>query len=63
MEEESKDDICSICNNIKQHKTNTFVCTHSFCQICIVKWYQECKYKELPCTCPICRKIDDIWGT
>jgi hypothetical protein len=63
MEYKEEEEICIICNDVKKHSTNTFVCIHNFCQECIVKWYRECKSKHLPITCPVCRKVDNIWGT
>lgn len=62
MEESKEDNICSICCNIKEYSTNTFVCEHNFCQNCIVKWYISCKNLHREPHCPLCRKVDNIWG-
>ncbi len=63
MEESKETDICTICCNQKESSTATFVCEHTFCQPCLVSWYKDCKSKNIPRTCPLCRKIDHIWGT
>jgi hypothetical protein len=63
--EEYKDDIdekCPICSDNLKSPTPTFVCSHVFCQECIVTWYKNCVYNHKPTSCPICRKIDNIWG-
>lgn len=61
MEEEN--DKCSICHYDMEHKTTTFVCNHEFCQFCLTNWYKNCKKENKPVTCPICRKVDNIWGS
>lgn len=53
---------CIICLEKKRAETCTFVCSHSFCQPCIVEWYKNCVNKKLKPTCPTCRKEDNIWG-
>ncbi len=60
--EEKEEELCSICNDVFKHKTSTFVCSHNFCQTCIVQWNVECRRRGVPVTCPVCRKIDNIWG-
>jgi hypothetical protein len=60
---EDYDKICPICVLEKCAPTTTFVCKHEFCQQCIVNWNRECKRNGRPVTCPICRKVDTIWGT
>jgi hypothetical protein len=62
MEESKEENICSICNEVAQSKTATFVCKHIFCQPCIVSWYFTCVNNHREPTCPVCRKVDNIWG-
>lgn len=57
------DILCTICGNQKVHTTSTFVCIHTFCQKCLVLWYKKCRTEEREPTCPLCRKVDNIWGT
>lgn len=54
---------CPICNDAPQDETKTFVCNHSFCQTCLVTWYTQCVNNDTTPTCPLCRKVDTIWGT
>lgn len=63
LAEEEDDDLCPICSDIKMASTTTFVCEHSFCQRCIVGWYQNCVINGQQPSCPMCRKIDNIWGS
>ncbi len=62
--EDSTDEIenCSICGCEKKEKTTTFVCSHSFCQNCLTKSYFLCVELQREPHCPICRKVDNIWG-
>jgi hypothetical protein len=62
--EEHKEEIenCSICCLKKEAETKTFVCDHLFCQKCIVSWYVSCVNQHIQPHCPICRKVDNIWG-
>ena len=60
---EENDNICCICSDIRIDETRTFVCEHQFCQVCIVDWYKSCVNREIAPNCPLCRKIDHIWGT
>jgi hypothetical protein len=62
MEEIKEEDICPICNDIAQNKTPTFVCAHIYCQTCITKWYFLCVDSQKEPHCPICRKVDNVWG-
>ena len=59
---EMEDKICSICNDIRTHETSTFVCSHKMCQECLVTWYKQCVSNHRESHCPICRKVDNIWG-
>ena len=61
-EELSIDLMCPICSGAFRSSTPTFVCEHKFCQECIVAWNRECISRHRPVTCPICRKIDNVWG-
>ena len=65
MEEskEAEDRKCPICSEDKESETTTFVCEHSFCQTCIVQWYRNCVAAAREPTCPLCRKIDNVWGS
>ncbi len=63
MEEEYKEiENCSICSGRKEAETKTFVCNHSFCQQCITSWYFLCVNQGRQPHCPMCRKVDNIWG-
>ncbi len=57
------DEKCSICLNEKRAPTTTFVCSHTFCQPCIVNWYRDCIRRNIRPHCALCRKVDDVWGT
>jgi len=56
------DDLCPICYCEKEAETRTFVCTHIFCQSCLVTWYKNCKAQGLQPVCPLCKKVDNIWS-
>ena len=62
-EEVDHDLVCTICGEIRRAETATFVCDHKFCQECIVFWYRKCVAERRQPTCPLCRKVDDVWGT
>lgn len=54
-----EEEICSICLCKKYKEVRTFVCSHTFCQDCIIKWYiKRIKEKTTP-FCPLCMKEDD----
>lgn len=56
--QEKNNDICSICLLEKYKEVRTFVCSHSFCQDCVVGWYiKKIKSNEKP-MCPICLRED-----
>jgi len=54
---------CTICGERRRAETATFVCEHKFCQECIVLWYRKCVTERRHPTCPLCRKVDNIWGS
>ena len=60
---EDEDTKCPICSEERESETTTFVCKHLYCQKCIVQWYRSCVDEGKEPTCPLCRKVDDKWGT
>lgn len=57
MEIEFKEN-CSICLTNFRDPTKTFVCSHVFCQPCIVNWNFKCVKDKKQVSCPLCRTID-----
>lgn len=49
---------CIICFSNKKKEVNTFICDHSFCKECLIKWYSSCLEKEKLPYCPLCIKTD-----
>ncbi|KAJ7161639.1 hypothetical protein C8R46DRAFT_1105165 [Mycena filopes] len=58
---------CSICFECLQFPDILTTCGHSFCQKCLVEWFDECWTREVGFSCPQCRAAVDSfpvenWG-
>lgn len=63
------DETCPICYYPFENQTNimhdvnginTKVCTHIFCQSCIVQWISHCNAEQIDIHCPVCRRLINI---